>query len=444
MPNPNIALLMTGSELMSGDTVDSNSAMIAQQFKRIGLTIDYKLTLSDDPDLLQTELLRLLPLYDIIFINGGLGPTSDDLTADVLSKVTNTPLSVHPTAEAHLATWAAERGKVINEANRKQTYLPTGCDTLPNPAGTALGIQIEHASCLMLATPGVPKELAPMLTQTIVPLLNRRFPNHHAPKPVRMRLFGLGESVIQEQMDHLLANTPSLAGSLESVEIGYRTQTPIVELKLLPRPRTLTTESDYFTRQSKALETLKAACVNQFGDYCFGYDDETLPHSLVQLLQQRHLSITTAESCTGGMMAAQITQIPGASEVFQAGFITYSNEIKASLLGVAPSSLEQEGAVSEAVVRAMAKGALAKSESDYAIAVSGIAGPGGGSDHKPVGTVAIAWGSHDTIESALTRFYAPREIFQSYIAHMGLDLIRRKLLQIEATPVYLGAWKENR
>lgn len=426
---PSVAVLMTGSELMSGDTIDTNSAMIAECLNPFGLVISRKITLGDDLTLLCEELNRLSSKHDLIIVNGGLGPTQDDLTAQALSHITQQPLTRHQKAHQHLQQWAAETNKPLNNANLKQAYLPNGCDILPNPIGTAVGIQIKHNRALILATPGVPNELGAMLTSTALNTVLSAYTDSDKPQTIKLRLFGLGESHIQQVIDdQILVLHPEIKAYLEHVEIGFRVQMPYVELKIIPKIAA--------PNGNKMIQTTKAVLIEYFRDYIFGENDDTLPQILRQLLQKEQATLVTAESCTGGTIAAMLTQVSGASVVFHAGYITYSNAMKTAMLGVDVTLIEQHGAVSEPVVLAMAAGALTRSQSDYAIAVSGIAGPSGGSAEKPVGTVCIAWGRTEDLKSETLYFKAPRHTFQQYIAAAGLDLIRRTILDIESRPNY--------
>lgn len=427
---PSIALLMTGSELMSGDTIDSNSAMIAHSLRSLGLAISRKVTVGDNLTVLVEELARLSALHDIVIINGGLGPTQDDLTAEVLSHLTGQPLVLNEQAHAHLQEWSRQSQRPINKANLKQAYLPAGCDIIPNPIGTAVGIHMTFNQTWIVATPGVPKELQPMLRSDAIVEHLSHYNLSKAPNTVRLRLFGLGESHIQQTInEYILTSHDEMRQYLEYIDLGFRVQMPIVELKIIPKTATPEIE--------KILAHVKRLLVNQFKDYIYGENDDDLPASLVKLLLSRKRTLVTAESCTGGTIASLITGVAGASAIFHAGYITYSNEMKKSMLNVPENVLEQYGAVSEPVVMAMAKGALKKSGANYAIAVSGIAGPSGGSAEKPVGTVCLAWGDANSLKATTTHFKAPRDIFQQYIATAGLDLIRRVLLNITEQPRYL-------
>ena len=415
-----IQLLLTGDEIMSGHTVDSNSAMIAQQLADAGYRIARKVTIGDSLPALVAELAALSLNSDVLIVNGGLGPTIDDLTAQALSEMTGQPLEENNVALSQLQQWCERRKSPLNSANLKQAILPTGVEIIPNPVGSAVGFAMTHNGCLIICTPGVPSELRVMMEQTIVELLLTRFPCKDKISTLRFQTFGLGESSLQQLINNEFEDWP------EEVELGFRAGLPLLEVKLT-------------VRQLKH-QDLQQQCYQQLqqhiGNYIIGRDSTTLAEVVIQLLNQRGEHLTTAESCTGGLIASSITEVAGASNVFEAGYVTYSNNMKQQMIGVAESLLNEHGAVSEPVVIAMATGALERSAADYTIAVSGIAGPDGGSEEKPVGTVWMAWGSKDNIKTHQHRFNAPRKWFQQMVTATTLDLLRRELLSIEAAPRY--------
>jgi nicotinamide-nucleotide amidase len=417
-----IKLLLTGNELMNGDIVDSNSSMIAQRFAAHGWRIIEKRTIGDDRALLIATLGEMARDCDVLLVNGGLGPTVDDLTAEALAAAAGVAIVEQPQALAHLEQWSTQRGLVLNAANRKQALLPAGCDILPNPVGTAVGFALDLHGCRIYCTPGVPRELERMVDDSIVPELTRRFGAGRT-RLVRFGLFGIGESALQQLISDNIPDWPA------SVELGFRASFPVLELKL----------ASHGEAGERAVEALLPRLEPLLTE--FRVDGGSLGACVVELLKQRGLRITTAESCTGGLIASQITQVAGASNVFDAGFVTYSNAMKQALLGVDADILEREGAVSETVVLQMARGALERSGADHAIAISGIAGPSGGSDEKPVGTVWFAWGGRDDLRSACFAFgdHNKRQWIQQYSAAVALDLTRRHLLGIDAPPNYLRA-----
>jgi nicotinamide-nucleotide amidase len=416
---PDIQLLLTGDELMSGDTVDSNSALIARELGSRGLAPGRRVTLGDDRRRLVGELALLVREADAVIVNGGLGPTIDDLTAEVVAEVAGVPLAEHAEALAHLTQWCAGRGLELNQANRKQSLLPLGCELLHNPVGSAPGFCLQIGACLVLCTPGVPGELRAMLGDLCARL------GAHLPAParrdvLRLQTFGLGESSAQQLIRDRCPDWP------EEVTLSFRAGAPQLEIKLIvddPAHRPL---RDHCRARLEAL----------FGDHILGEGDTRIAARVIELARDQGLRVTCAESCTGGNIAAMLTAIPGSSEVFPGGFVTYSNALKASVLGVQEATLEEQGAVSEATVREMARGALLRADADLAVAVSGIAGPGGGSASKPVGTVWLAWGCRSRIDTVCLTWPVERVLFQTMVAAAGLDALRRRLQGITSLPRY--------
>ena len=416
----NIALLLTGNELMSGDTVDSNSANIAQAISACGFSVVHKVTVGDDVELLAQELASLSQRYAAVLVNGGLGPTVDDLTAEVVARVADVPVTLHAEAEAHVHRWCEARGARVNEANLKQAQLPTGCELLANELGSAVGFSVQHESCHILCTPGVPSELMRMLDVAVIPYLQAVFPQAKRRYIRRLKLFGVGESSLQQRLDDHFPDWP------EDVVVGFRAGAPLLELKLEVGDERLLPLRDQCESQLLSL----------VGDFVVGENDQTLGEAVVNQLQASQRKLALAESCTSGSIAAQVTAVAGASTVFEAGIVCYSNAIKSAILGVSEATLQQHGAVSEAVVIEMASGAMQRSGADCAIAVSGIAGPGGGTAEKPVGTVWIAWGGADKLHARQFFYPVERTFFQTMVSALALDLLRRYLRGEEHAPDY--------
>ena len=430
MLKPNVQLLLTGNELMTGDIVDSNSAMIALQFKELGLDISRKVTIADNLTMLVNEINLLAEQADILIINGGLGPTIDDLTAQALAKATQVNLAEHVEALAHLTAWCKKRGAKLNAPNLKQALLPKGCTIIPNNNGSAVGFKVTHLNCDIYCTPGVPRELKTMLAEQVTVDIAKKLPKTLIMDVVRLQIFGLGESMLQKMIDEQLPDWP------KSIELGFRAGVPLLEVKL-----TTTCQEGHNIKSA-----WHTKLINVLGDHLIGQIENTplslAKHILVKL-EDENLKITTAESCTGGMIANLLTNEAGASSICEAGFVTYSNEMKTKLLGVSEKSLSLYGAVSKEVVIEMAKGAIVKSSADFTIAVSGIAGPDGGSKEKPVGTVWLAWGHKSNIKTVCLLIPLTRSYFQKYVANIALDLIRRELIGSTKTPQYIIERKFN-
>lgn len=417
-----IQLLLTGNELMSGHTVDSNSAVIAEKLLPFGYRIHKKTTVGDDRTLLISELTNMIEQSNVVIVNGGLGPTVDDLTAEILATVLKDELEEKKVAVEHLTEWCARIGIELSDENLKQAFLPSLSQIIPNPIGSAVGFYAIANDCLVICTPGVPSELNAMLDESIVDLIIEHFPLNTRAYTLRLQTYGLGESSVQRLVNQELSDWP------ESVELSFRAGFPNLELKI-----SVCSEDD-IPLQKHWEQRLR----DKIGDYIIGTESCSLQECVIDLLRTHGKTITTIESCTGGLIASQLTQIAGASDVFEAGFVTYSNSIKQRVVAVDEHLLAQHGAVSEEVVLAMARGGLELSSANYAIAVSGIAGPGGGSDEKPVGTVWIAWGTADKLKTMQLVIKGNRLWFQKRVAAICLDLIRRELDQIESEPLYLA------
>lgn len=419
---PILALLMTGNELMTGDIVDSNARRIAEALLPLGVGVTQKSTVGDRMALLCAELDRLSTAADVLLVNGGLGPTGDDLTAAALAQSMGVALEEHPEALRHLETWCAERNFVLSDANRKQALLPAGCDIIPNTTGSAVGFRAVLNDCLILCTPGVPSELTQMLRHAIVPLLQAQLPGRPQFRRRRLRVFGFGEAGLQQLLNDQFSDWPA------EIELGFRASMPLLEVKLQAyREQDFDLLDDWCEKVQ--------ACL---GAHIVGENECTLAEQLVTILQEKALRVCTAESCTGGMIASLITQVAGASGVFESGWVTYSNAVKTQQLQVSQQDIERDGAVSESVVRQMLQGALQHSGADLGVAVSGIAGPGGGSAEKPVGLVWLAWGSASRMQARAFYFPTSRQRFQIMVANMALDLLRRHVLEIDETPIYFS------
>jgi nicotinamide-nucleotide amidase len=417
----NVQLLLTGNEIMSGDTVDSNSSVISRRLGELAISVQRRVTVGDDRALLERELAAMAAEADVVIVNGGLGPTIDDLTAEILAAVAGVAIEQHPDAVDHLERWCAGRNLPLNAANLKQAMLPAGAAIIDNPIGSAVGFELEVDGCRVICTPGVPGELAAMLDQILAGL------EAQLERPVerdilRLQTFGLGESTAQQLISDHCPDWPP------EVELGFRAGAPQMEIKL-----TVDRAADLPARQA-CRQRLEAI----FGDHIIGEGDTLLAQRVLDLLRERGQTLTTAESCTGGLIASMLTRIPGSSDAFHAGFVTYANHVKQSVLGVDAEVLDTQGAVSEPVVRQMALGAIERAGADYAVAVSGIAGPDGGSEEKPVGTVWLAWGDRDRINTRCLCWPVERTLFQTMVAAGALDAIRRLLLGLEPEPRYFA------
>ena len=424
----NAIILSIGDELTLGQTIDTNSAWLSQQLAAVGCDIVEHITIPDSQSAIEEAIKVAAPRCDYLIISGGLGPTEDDLTRQALTAVLNVPLELNQPALAHLETFWTRRGQSMPPSNAIQAMIPRGTTMIKNTAGTAPGIAASISAsalrafvpaCLRASAttiyimPGVPKEMKTMFTGDILPEIAKQGGGATILSRT-LHTFGLGESTIAEKLGPLMNRTrnPSVGTTVAN---GY------VSLRLNAR---------FATREQaeKEIDQAETLCRVALGDLIFGQDNDTLPQVVARFLLEQKKTVTTAESCTGGLLAKYLTDLPGSSAYFQFGWVTYANEAKQSQLGVRAETLAEHGAVSEQVVEEMAKGALERSNANYALAISGIAGPDGGTASKPVGTVCIGLASSDGISIARTfQLFGDREMIRDRSAKMALTMLRYQL-----------------
>ncbi len=411
---PTCDILNTGSELLLGRTLNRHGQWLGRRLTPLGVSIRRQVTLPDG-DIIREELEHSLANADIVLVTGGLGPTSDDKTRDFATAVLGLPLTRDPVALDSLRQRFHARGRSLSEAQARQADLPDGALALPNPFGTAPGIWCgpaqtsPHRSRLLCLLPGPPSELRPMFNEHVLPALTRLFALEQPDESLAAFHFaGIGEGDLAALVE------PGLPGDT-GVEIGYCAHgTGCMELRLTGSGDSVARASSW-VRQHLAAE-------------CFGEGETTLEQAVVRLLADQGQTVATAESCTGGLLASRITDVPGASDVFGHGFVSYANEAKSRWLGVAPEILTKYGSVSRETAAAMAEGALAASGSHHALALTGIAGPGGGTKDKPVGTLWIGLASRGrTTICSNHLFQNGRSMFKQIATTRALDMLRRRL-----------------
>jgi len=405
-------LLNTGTELLAGDVHDTHLAFIAREIFALGLRLEERRTVGDGAAIGET-LKELFPRAEIIFVTGGLGPTSDDITRDVTAELLGLKLNENAELLASLKERLRVRGIRWVSSIARQAQVPQGAQVLPNENGSASGLYLKAninpkiQSPHIFLLPGPPRELQPMFRDYAMSILRSIV---KGPPPVERRFYKIavmGESVIEEKIGKKLLAIPG-------IELGYCARPAEVDLRIIGA-RAALEEADKIVRA-------------ELGGVIFTADDKTLEEVLVRLLTEKKQTLAVAESCTGGLLANRITNVPGASAVLLAGYICYANEAKIDLLGVDPKLIEQHGAVSEEVARAMAEGARKRASSTYALATTGIAGPDGGSKEKPVGTVYVALA--DETETKVRKLFFPsdRETFKQIVAQVAFEMLRRKLI----------------
>jgi competence/damage-inducible protein CinA-like protein len=407
-------LINTGTELLLGDVQDAHLAFIAREILPLGLRIDERRTVPDS-DVIRRTLTELFPHCEILFVTGGLGPTTDDITREMVAESLGLELYQDP----QLLTWLQQRlqarGIKWTSGIARQADVLAGARVLPNENGSASGFYLKAninpriPSPHLFVLPGPPRELQPMFKKFAMQILKSIV---EVPLPVERRSYsiaGMGESLVEKAIGEKVLTIPG-------IELGYCARPGEVEVRVIGQPN--------------AIETADSIIRDELGISIFSDNHEALEAVVVRLLKQRHQTLATAESCTGGLIANKITNVSGASEVFLAGYVTYANSAKSDVLNVYSKLIDKHGAVSETVARAMAEGARARAACNYGLATTGVAGPTGGSEEKPVGTVYIALASGDS-ETLARKFVFPtdRETFKQLAAQAALDLLRRKLLK---------------
>ncbi|MBE6822485.1 competence/damage-inducible protein A [Caproiciproducens sp. LBM24188] len=365
-------IISVGTELLLGHTINSDAAYVARELSALGINLLYSCTVGDNPERLEAALQTALDRSDIVITTGGLGPTGDDLTKETIAKTAGKKLVLHQESLDRIVEYF--KGRVMGESQKKQAMLPEGCTVFPNDCGTAPGCGFQTANGkTMIMLPGPPSELIPMLKNYAVPFLAKESGAVIVSRIVRV--FGLGEGYVAEQITDLTEGTnPTAATYAKDGEMFVR----------------VTARAKDEAAASALCEPVVDELQRRLGDFIYGIDVESLEELVVKELTRRGLHLACAESCTGGLLASRITDIPGSSAAFQMGAVTYANEIKTLLLDVPEETLRQYGAVSEQTARAMAEGIVRKSGSELGIGITGIAGPGGGTPEKPVGLVYLA------------------------------------------------------
>ncbi len=402
------AILSIGTELTRGELVNTNASWLAERLTWLGFEVREHVTVDDHVGRIVSALDRLAGEHRVIVATGGLGPTTDDLTTESAASALGVKLERHEPSVDTIRRRFAALGREMSPSNLKQADFPEGATVLPNAAGTAPGFAITLHTARVFFMPGVPSEMMRIFADHVQPVIAPLAERTSA--QIRLRCFGLPESVIGERLAGLEDEEPKLT-------IGYRASFPEIEVKVLVHG---TSESE-----AEATAMRYASKVRErLGDAVYGEGQDTYPAYVGRALHDRGLTMAVAESCTGGMIGEMITRVPGSSEYLLFDAVTYSNVAKQELLGVDPELMRHYGAVSSEVARAMAEGALRRSHADLAVAVTGIAGPGGGTEAKPVGTVffALAQKDAETVE-VMQKLFGDRERIRSLASYIALKLV---------------------
>ena len=428
--NPEAELISTGSELLSGRTVNTHAQALAERFQPLGLRLVRDTTVPDDRAAIVDAVRGALARVNLVFVSGGLGATSDDITREALGQLLGRKLVQHEPSLAAMAKRYAAMGRPLSDVSKQQSLIVDGSEGLLNPAGIAPGMMIEvpwplkhgrgagspaheedrSAHKTIFVLPGPPREFLGVLEKHIVPRLGRLYgPTFQALEKVFM-VCGLGESDIAERLEKIGLPVPGL-------EVGYCARPGETEVRLIAAPR-----------DAALLETHAAAVRQALGETIFAEERRPMEEVVGRLLAAQHKTLAVAESCTGGLLGHRLTQVSGSSAYFLGGVIAYANAAKIRDLAVPHERLEQYGAVSEPVARAMAAGVRARFGADYGLAITGIAGPDGGTPDKPVGTVWLAVADAAGAVALTRRFPNAREVVKFWSSQLALDLLRRRLL----------------
>lgn len=402
-------VINTGTELLLGDVLNTHLRFTAREILELGLRIERQVTVPDGEAI--REAIEESRGAEIVFITGGLGPTTDDITREITAQLFGLKLEHDPAILRAIEERAARRGFRLTDRVARQADVPQGATVLPNEHGSAPGLYLPADAATrrphLFLLPGPPRELHPMFRDSVLPILRSILPGAAAIERRMFRVAGMGESLVEEAVGADLLALPGL-------ELGYCARPGEMDLRLVGN--------------AAVLEEAERIVVAKLGGAIVSNDGSTLEEAVVKLLTARKQTLAVAESCTGGYLAHRITNVPGASAVLLGGFVTYSNEAKVAMLGADPALLNAHGAVSKQVAMAMAEGCRASANSDFALATTGIAGPGGGTEEKPVGTVFIALATKDRPVSVKKRFFPDdRPTFKELTTQAALEMLRRRL-----------------
>jgi nicotinamide-nucleotide amidase len=406
-------IIVTGSELLTGGTIDTNSAFLADELLELGIETAFKTAVGDNDKDLEDAFKRARERCEIMVVTGGLGPTEDDITRRVLARILKKRLILSEDALRSIQAVFAAKGRVHPAASDRQALIPAGARMLRNPVGVAPGFFLQEEKKLVAVLPGVPAEMRAMYREELRPVLEEyRGKDLFICRKI-LHTCGLTESRVNGLLEEVLRQ--------KQPTVGLSAGEGQVDVRILARDRTA-------ARALRSAEKTETAVRKKLGDAVFGVNGQTLEDIMGALLIQRTLTLAVAESCTGGMIGSRITNIAGSSEYFERGVVTYSNEAKTELLGVPAELIERRGAVSREVATAMALGIRERAGTDLGLAVTGIAGPGGGTPEKPVGLVylALAWERGKKVDEH--RFLGTRDQVRQRTAQAALDMVRRYLI----------------
>lgn len=408
-----VEIVSTGSELLLGQIINTNAPYLAKKLNGLGYDTVYQTTVGDNRERMASVLSIALGRADIVITSGGLGPTLGDITKEVTAQLLERKMYLHEPSVEHIRAFFVRRNLTMTENNLRQAMMPAGAIVVENHRGTAPGVIIEHGEKTIIHLPGPPMELEHMFEKSILPYFFNRFGGQGIIVSKVLRSYGLGESTMDERLrDYLLAqNNPTIALLARSGEIHIR----------------LTAKGESEEAARLLIGELEPKIRERIGEFIFGEDDETLELVVSRLLTRQKLTLALAESCTGGLVTARLTDVPGSSAYLIGSVVSYSNRIKRDVAGVPESILSDKGAVSEETARAMAEGIRERFGVDIGVGITGIAGPDGGSPEKPVGLVYVAVAGFKGTVIVKETFAGQRNLIRMRTANEALDLIRRYL-----------------
>lgn len=410
-----VELISVGTEILLGNIVNTNAAYLSEKCAQLGLSLYYQTVVGDNPDRLEETLRLALGRSDVVILGGGLGPTQDDLTKEVAARVLGKKLVEDPHSRELIQRFFDTRGmKEITENNWKQALVPEGAIVVDNDNGTAPGLILEEGEKIVILLPGPPGEMKPMFEKDIFPYLNKRQPEVIVSEMIK--ICGMGESKVESMIRDLIEkqSNPTIATYAKIGEVHLR----------------LTAKAADEAAAKKLMKPVIRELKVRFGGHIYTTDEMvTLEESVVGLLKEQQLTLTTVESCTGGLFTGRLVNVQGASEVLKQGFITYSNKAKRKLIGVKKLTLKEFGAVSDKTAKEMAKGAILTTGSDVAVSITGIAGPDGGTKEKPVGLVYIAVSVKGAMQVEEYHFTGNRMKIRESAVTAALTLLRTSILE---------------
>ncbi len=412
-----LEVLCTGDELLTGVTVDTNSPWFMERALRLGLRVVRTTVIGDDRAALAEGLREIAARADAVLVSGGLGPTSDDLTVDAAADAAGVALQGHEETLERLEARFARRGLQFTENNARQARVPEGAEVVANAVGSAPMFVLRIGRCLALFVPGVPREYKHLVEHEVLPRLSAmraQDPNAQALSFRLLRTVGLPESHLDMRIEPVRARHPD-------VEFGFRTQLPENHLKLLAKGAT---QAD----ADRVLVAAEADAMAAVGEHVYGRDEDSLAGVVVRALAARGLTVSVAESCTGGMVASMLTQVPGASAVFPGGLVPYAEGMKEAWLGVPRALLAEKGVVSAEVAQTLAEAVRQEARTDWGVGITGYAGPTGGDAKEPVGAVYISVAGADGTKTDRHVFGADRERNRQFASWSALDALRRRVL----------------